>query len=66
MSEQPRDVHSTSDPTQHGLDLEEFERTDSRPPFILTYPEVKLLGIAGVSFFLLPSIYLTLFRLDFS
>lgn len=30
--------------------LEELERVDdSRPPFVLTYPEVKLLGIAGVS-----------------
>lgn len=28
--------------------LEEYER-DGRPPFILTYTEVKLLGIAGVS-----------------
>lgn len=31
--------------------LEEYER-DGRPPFILTYTEVKLLGIAGVGFFL--------------
>lgn len=32
--------------------LSEFERDDtSKPPFILTYPEVKLLGIAGVSVF---------------
>ena len=30
--------------------LEEYERSgDDRPPFILTYPELKLLGIAGVS-----------------
>ena len=30
--------------------LEEFEQaSDNRPPFILTYTEVKLLGIAGVS-----------------
>ena len=29
--------------------LEEYElETDSRPAFILTWPEVKLLGIAGV------------------
>jgi len=32
--------------------LEEFEESDNRPPFILTYSEVKLLGIAGVGFFL--------------
>lgn len=33
----------------HGL--EEFEREgDERPPFILSYAEVKLLGIAGVKF----------------
>ncbi|KAJ7157466.1 inorganic phosphate transporter [Mycena filopes] len=33
--------------------LEEFEQEgDGRPPYILTYTEVKLLGIAGVGFFL--------------
>lgn len=31
-------------------ELEEFD--DGRPPFCLTLPEVKLLGIAGVGFFL--------------
>ncbi|KAF8922141.1 MFS general substrate transporter [Mucidula mucida] len=31
--------------------LEEYER-DSRPPFVLTLTEIKLLGIAGVGFFL--------------
>lgn len=31
--------------------LEEFERSnDDKPAFVLTYTEVKLLGIAGVSF----------------
>ena len=31
--------------------LEEIERpSDNRPPYILTYAEVKLLGIAGVSY----------------
>lgn len=31
------------------LDLEEYElETNSRPSYILTWPEVKLLGIAGV------------------
>ncbi|KAF9521831.1 MFS general substrate transporter [Crepidotus variabilis] len=33
-------------------DLEEFERNDGRPAFVLTFTEVKLLGIAGVGFFL--------------
>ncbi|KAI0322068.1 major facilitator superfamily domain-containing protein [Amylostereum chailletii] len=33
--------------------LEEYERDgEDRPPFVLTYTEVKLLGIAGVGFFL--------------
>ncbi|KAG1844446.1 MFS general substrate transporter [Suillus tomentosus] len=33
--------------------LEEYEQSgEGRPPFILTYAEVKLLGIAGVGFFL--------------
>ncbi|KAJ6537339.1 major facilitator superfamily domain-containing protein [Mycena sp. CBHHK59/15] len=33
--------------------LEAYEREgDGKPPFILTYTEVKLLGIAGVGFFL--------------
>ncbi|KAF8156352.1 phosphate transporter [Pholiota molesta] len=33
-------------------DLEEFERSDGRPAFVLTTAELKLLGIAGVGFFL--------------
>lgn len=33
--------------------LAEYERSGAdRPPFILTTPELKLLGIAGVGFFL--------------
>ena len=33
--------------------LEAFERdSSSHPPFVLTLPELKLLGIAGVGFFL--------------
>jgi len=33
--------------------LEKYERSGaSRPPFILTRPELKLLSIAGVGFFL--------------
>ena len=32
--------------------LEEYERGDNRPPFILNMAELKLLGIAGVGFFL--------------
>ncbi|KAJ7075608.1 inorganic phosphate transporter [Mycena belliarum] len=35
----------------HRPALEELEH-DGRPPYILTYTEVKLLGIAGVGFFL--------------
>ncbi|KAH7886473.1 major facilitator superfamily domain-containing protein [Phlebopus sp. FC_14] len=40
--------------TRHRSALEAYERDgdDSRPPFVLTYTEVKLLGIAGVGFFL--------------
>ncbi|KAF8960560.1 major facilitator superfamily domain-containing protein [Flammula alnicola] len=37
---------------QHCAELEEFEREDGRPAFVLTFSEVKLLGIAGVGFFL--------------
>jgi len=33
---------------QYQDDLEEFERNDGRPAFMLTMGEVKLLGIAGV------------------
>ncbi|KAJ7600588.1 major facilitator superfamily domain-containing protein [Mycena floridula] len=36
----------------HRSALEEFEREDTRPAFFLTMTEVKLLGIAGVGFFL--------------
>lgn len=50
---------ATNEPTQNGQEnfnsrLEDFELEDSRPPFILSMPEVKLLGIAGVriSYFL--------------
>jgi MFS transporter, PHS family, inorganic phosphate transporter len=33
--------------------LEEYERSaEGRPPFVLTRTEIKLLGIAGVGFFL--------------
>lgn len=39
--------------TRHKSALEEFEReNDTRPPFVLTLTEAKLLGIAGVGFFL--------------
>ena len=38
----------------HRTRLEEVERSyEDKPPFFLTYPEVKLLGIAGVSLFCL-------------
>ncbi|KAF8837549.1 MFS general substrate transporter [Paxillus ammoniavirescens] len=34
-------------------ELQAYERdAGDRPPFVLTYPEIKLLGIAGVGFFL--------------
>ncbi|EJF65579.1 MFS general substrate transporter [Dichomitus squalens] len=40
-------------PPVYKSNLEEFEREgDSRLPFLLTYREMKLLGIAGVGFFL--------------
>jgi PHS family inorganic phosphate transporter-like MFS transporter len=46
----------SSQPIPHEADrrarLEEVERPIDRPAFILTYTEVKLLGIAGVGFFL--------------
>ncbi|KAM5536672.1 hypothetical protein V8D89_009600 [Ganoderma adspersum] len=43
----------TDRPVVHKSNLEEFEREgEARPPFILSYREVKLLGIAGVGFFL--------------
>lgn len=39
-----------ADAAFHRSNLEEYERADdTRPPFILTSTEVKLLGIAGVS-----------------
>ncbi|KAJ3486738.1 hypothetical protein NLI96_g4034 [Meripilus lineatus] len=47
--------HSVPDPAHHDqeVSLGEYElSSDRRPPFILTWPEVKLLGIAGVGFFL--------------
>ncbi|KAL0960810.1 hypothetical protein HGRIS_005826 [Hohenbuehelia grisea] len=38
---------------RHKSNLEEYERSgDDRPPFILSMAEVKLLGIAGIGFFL--------------
>jgi PHS family inorganic phosphate transporter-like MFS transporter len=47
MSSEP-----TTEPQNHS-NLEEYEKSgDDKPPFILTYAEVKLLGIAGVGFFL--------------
>lgn len=42
-----------SNDTHQRAALEEYEQSgEGRPPFILTYAEVKLLGIAGVGFFL--------------
>ncbi|KAF9045115.1 phosphate transporter [Panaeolus papilionaceus] len=45
MTEQPTKKTGRSN-------LEEFERNDGRPAFVLTTTELKLLGIAGVGFFL--------------
>lgn len=40
-------------PAPGRVPLEEYELTESgRPPYYLTVTEVKLLGIAGVGFFL--------------
>jgi len=48
MSSEPREVATAKgDPL-----LAEVEESSNRPPFFLTYSEVKLLGIAGVGFFL--------------
>ena len=42
-------VSSPEVPHKRTLDLEEYElETNGRPSYILTWPEVKLLGIAGV------------------
>ena len=51
-----RSAVNTPEPTHDGSryksNLEEYEMdNDGKPPFILTYPEVKLLGIAGVRAF---------------
>ncbi|KAF8073324.1 inorganic phosphate transporter [Lyophyllum atratum] len=60
MTEQPTPAHdgrsSTPTPTtesaRYRSDLAEFERSERRPVFLLTRTELKLLGIAGVGFFL--------------
>lgn len=68
MPEQLKDPQVTSsitESTKKRSDLEDFERSDSRPPFILTYPEVKLLGIAGVSTLLVWFYHLTCFKVGF-
>lgn len=45
-----------SEDTRQKSALEEYEQSgEGRPPFILTYTEVKLLGIAGVRAVLRPS-----------
>ncbi|KAG9007235.1 hypothetical protein FRB93_008058 [Tulasnella sp. JGI-2019a] len=44
---------STEDDAQKHQNLEEYQHaSDTRPPFILTKAELKLLGIAGVGFFI--------------
>ncbi|KAI0793234.1 major facilitator superfamily domain-containing protein [Abortiporus biennis] len=53
MSAQDTDVRSQPESTNRRSELGEYElEGDNRPPFILTLPELKLLGIAGVGFFL--------------
>ncbi|THH17380.1 hypothetical protein EW146_g3417 [Bondarzewia mesenterica] len=56
MSNKPENTNAGSSyppSTRFKSTLEDYERSgDNRPPFILTYAEVKLLGIAGVGFFL--------------
>ena len=48
---QPPYAHSDEQlPERTGL--ETVERTRSRPHFILSFPELKLLGLAGTGFFL--------------
>ncbi|KAF8155408.1 phosphate transporter [Crassisporium funariophilum] len=45
-------IESKTESALYRADLEEFERHNGKPAFVLTYTEVKLLGIAGVGFFL--------------
>ncbi|KAJ7681559.1 inorganic phosphate transporter [Mycena rosella] len=45
-------VKPSAKPASVRAGLEEFDRGDGRPAFLLTYTEMKLLGIAGVGFFL--------------
>ncbi|OSC97424.1 MFS general substrate transporter [Trametes coccinea BRFM310] len=50
---EPRASAHSDRPTTYKSNLEEYEREgDVRLPFLLSYREVKLLGIAGVGFFL--------------
>ena len=46
----PGASRSLTEAATHETALEEFERSDGRPAFVLTFTEVKLLGIAGVCF----------------
>lgn len=49
----PLGPDDNKDKTNARSGLESYERDSAgRPPWLLTYPEVKLLGIAGVGFFL--------------
>ncbi|KAF9237990.1 major facilitator superfamily domain-containing protein [Melanogaster broomeanus] len=47
----PADIETVPASFRSGLDAYERDAED-RPPFVLTYAELKLLGIAGVGFFL--------------
>ncbi|KDQ56968.1 hypothetical protein JAAARDRAFT_131420 [Jaapia argillacea MUCL 33604] len=49
----PSQTHACSPTEEYRSPLDEYERSDDgRPPFYLTRPELKLLAIAGVGFFL--------------
>jgi len=59
LDEKPQAQHDDEGNVRSGL--EEFERAgEGRPPWMLSKVEVKLLGIAGVGFFLDGEHYLEL------
>jgi hypothetical protein len=67
--QQPSTELQTRAEKPHWSKLEEVEN-EGRPPFLLTIPELKLLGIAGVRIYLLNSSdmsdLIAALRLDFS
>jgi len=50
--DQHEDENAPESTVAGGLDLSEYESRDKRLPFVLSRVELKLLGIAGVGFFL--------------